>query len=156
MRQGVSDSLGLLNQLSRINMDDMRQVVENLRKYNKHIVTTGPAVVAEVNKHLTTVAKSPEAMRELEEIRKQLNDISLEVKKVQAQETQGKIPLRMPRLTALQGAVMQELDSMFPDLGKLNFPTGNKETLEFARRLDADINRQVEMGEPAAKPYDCR
>lgn len=48
------------------------------------------------------------------------------------------------------------ISAMFPDLDKMNVPKGSKEVADAATKLEAEINRQVEMGEPATKPYDCR
>jgi hypothetical protein len=53
---------------------------------------------------------------------------------------------------------MRNVAEAFPEVesGKLNLPKGNKDVVEAANKLEADINRQVEMGKPATKPYDCR
>lgn len=53
---------------------------------------------------------------------------------------------------------MQRVAEAFPGIesGELNLPKGSKEVTKAASKLEAEINRQVEMGEPATKPYDCR
>jgi hypothetical protein len=153
LRKTVHDSTNIVRQLATVNMDDMRQIVENLRKYNKQFAATTSQVISELRKYDSKVFESPEIKQKLEKFEKELNQISAEVKMEMAA---GKPIPRKPGLTILQSGMMQQLESMFPDMGKLNLPKGNKEALEFARRLDADINMQVEMGEPATKPYDCR
>ena len=153
LRKTVHDSTNIVRQLATVNMDDMRQIVENLRRYNKQFAATTSQVIAELEKYDSKVFESPEIKQKLEKFEKELNQISAEVKMEMAA---GKPIPRKPGLTILQSGMMQQLESMFPDMGKLNLPKGNKEALEFARRLDADINMQVEMGEPATKPYDCR
>lgn len=153
LRKTVHDSTNIVRQLATVNMDDMRQIVENLRKYNKQFAATTSQVISELGKYDSKVFESPEIEQKLEKFEKELNQISAEVK---IEMAAGKPIPRKPGLTILQSGMMQQLESMFPDMGKLNLPKGNKEALEFARRLDADINMQVEMGEPATKPYDCR
>jgi len=153
LRKTVHDSTNIVRQLATVNMDDMRQIVENLRRYNKQFAATTSQVIAELEKYDSKVFESPEIKQKLEKFEKEFNQISAEVKMEMAA---GKPIPRKPGLTILQSGMMQQLESMFPDMGKLNLPKGNKEALEFARRLDADINMQVEMGEPATKPYDCR
>ena len=134
-------------------MDDMRQIVENLRRYNKQFEAATFQTIAELGEYDSKVFDTPEIKQELEKFEKEFNQLRVEVKTEIAAEKP--IP-RKPGLTILRSGMMQQLESMFPDMGKLNLPKGNKEALEFARRLDADINMQVEMGEPATKPYDCR
>lgn len=153
IRKKVSDSVGLLHQLSTINMEDMRQVVDNLRKYKQHFATLAPKIIETINSNTVKELQSFDTSRKLENLQKEINNLSA---KVNNEVAAGKPIPRKPGLTILQSGMMQQLESMFPDMGKLNLPEGNKEALEFARRLDADINMQVEMGEPAAKPYDCR
>lgn len=46
------------------------------------------------------------------------------------------------------------VNKMFPDLDKPNVPEGK--AAEAAAKLEEEIKKQVEMGKPAAKPYDCR
>lgn len=57
-----------------------------------------------------------------------------------------------------QDRAWRAISEFFPEVNsqELNLPKGNKDLAEFARKLNDDINRQVEMGEPATKPYDCR
>ena len=153
LRNAVHDSINIVRQLSTVNMDDMRQIVENLRRYNKQFEAATFQTIAELGEYDSKVFDTPEIKQELEKFEKEFNQLRVEVKTEIAAEKP--IP-RKPGLTILRSGMMQQLESMFPDMGKLNLPKGNKEALEFARRLDADINMQVEMGEPATKPYDCR
>ena len=46
------------------------------------------------------------------------------------------------------------VNKMFPDLDKPNVPEGK--AAEAAAKLEEEIKKQVEMGKPATKPYDCR
>lgn len=70
----------------------------------------------------------------------------------------GPAPGREQWTTLGQDRAWRAISEFFPEVNsqELNLPKGNKDLAEFARKLNDDINRQVEMGEPATKPYDCR
>lgn len=86
-------------------------------------------------------------------------DKKIETKKRQEKLRQENIPVGREQWTTLgQDRAWRAISEFFPEVNsrELNLPKGNKDLAEFARKLNDDINRQVEMGEPATKPYDCR
>jgi hypothetical protein len=91
----------------------------------------------------TELAKG-DAARSIEQQYRQLRDTPL--------------PPGVQWTTLGQDRAWRDISEFFPEVNsqELNLPKGNKDLAEFARKLNDDINRQVEMGEPATKPYDCR
>jgi hypothetical protein len=90
---------------------------------------------------------------------KDVVDKKVETKKRQEKLRQENIPVGREQWTTLgQDRAWRAISEFFPEVNsqELNLPKGNKDLAEFARKLNDDINRQVEMGEPATKPYDCR
>lgn len=59
-----------------------------------------------------------------------------------------------PQAAAPKTKTEAAVNKMFPDLDKPNVPEGK--AAEAATKLEEEIKKQVDMGKPATKPYDCR
>lgn len=93
-----------------------------------------------------------------EEIPRHLVDLISNPVRMPGQASAQKPGISAGAPTLTQSKAMSAISEFFPEVNsrELNLPKGNKDLAEFARKLNDDINRQVEMGEPATKPYDCR
>jgi hypothetical protein len=90
--------------------------------------------------------------------REDINGMSVEEARGVAERREKKPPATKKAEKSILPEAGQKaaISAMFPDLDKMNVPKGSKEVADAATKLEAEINRQVEMGEPATKPYDCR